>query len=56
MTVTTFGDSIIISWKIEEGIPPEYVLPVVAIRIENAIFWDYNIIYYYVGQFPLENT
>jgi|WetSurMetagenome_2_1015567.scaffolds.fasta_scaffold145951_1 hypothetical protein len=39
MTVTTFGDSIIISWKIEEGVPPEYILPVVAIWIENAIFW-----------------
>lgn len=39
MTVTTFGDSIIISWKIDEGVPPEYILPVVAIWIENAIFW-----------------
>lgn len=39
MTVTTFGDSIIISWKIDECVSPEYILPVVAIWIENAIFW-----------------
>jgi hypothetical protein len=39
MTVTTYGDSIIISWKIDDGITPEFVLPVVAIWIENAIFW-----------------
>ncbi len=38
MTVTTFGDSIIISWKIENEIPPEFMFPVVTYWIENAIF------------------
>ena len=37
MTVTTFGDSIIISWNFENGIPPEFIFSVVTFWIENAI-------------------